>query len=48
MLTIPDTDIDLDRVLFDLEYRRRVVEHLNEAADRSDPAPDPQPDTPAR
>ena len=51
MLTAPDSDIDLDRVLFDPEYRRRVVERLNEtdeAADRADPASDPQSDTSAR
>jgi len=46
-----DTDIDLDRVLFDPEYRRRVMERLNETdkvADRAAPAPDPQPDAPAQ
>lgn len=49
MRSVSDPDIDLDRVLFDPEYRRRVMERLKEtdgAADR--PAPDSQPDAPAR
>jgi len=48
--SVSDPDIDLDRVLFDPEYRRRVMERLKEtdgAADRP-AAPDPQPDASAR
>jgi hypothetical protein len=30
-----DDDIDLDRVLIDPDYRRRVIEYLNAAASRS-------------
>jgi hypothetical protein len=48
--TVNDPDIDLDRVLFDPEYRRRVVERLNEknGAANHPAAPDPQPGAPAR